>query len=208
MVSKTSFVLVVAALLSAGACNRNEHKSSNTTAAGSSGESGSGSEYHASTEGIEESKVYKNFAAWDKDRDGVLTEAEIDQGLVNSALDADGDGNGEIDDLEYATWNYKAWDTNGDEIVDFYEYRNGMSIWGYSGIAETSFRDWDADGDEELTVTEFVNGMRKHRVYDSVDTDGDGKVSAKEMGNARFTYWDTDNDGFIEHSEVRISNNQ
>ncbi len=45
------------------------------------------------------------------------------QQMVPHTTQWDADGNGEITDLEFRRGLWNAWDLDGDEVVDIYEYR-------------------------------------------------------------------------------------
>ena len=113
--------------------------------------------------------------------------------------DWDEDGNGELDDLEFVTALYYAWDLNADERVDLYEYKFGEGAWFaggqmYGTFSEgtptetrncpfelrdrpgTLFVDWDADGSGELTSEEF-----RTRMHTAWDVNGDDIVDLYEF---------------------------
>lgn len=65
------------------------------------------------------------FVDWDADGNSELTISEFQNGINTYGYYSswDADGNGELVDMEYQTGLFNAWDTNGDQVVDAYEYR-------------------------------------------------------------------------------------
>jgi len=118
---------------------------------------------------------YGELAEWDTDNDAQISKEEFDRRLREHAVfdDWDGDGDGEATDREFVTGLYEAWDVDGDEVVDVYEYRWGSGAWFAGGDLYGTFEDWDDDGrlePGEVTVA----------IYRAWDTNGDGALNVAE----------------------------
>jgi len=146
---------------------------------------------------------FGEFGSWDVDSDGQLTKSEFEARLTEEPLfnDFDGDGDGELTDLEFQAGLYNAWDTNGDEKVDVWEYRYGTGAWFADRTMYGRFEDWDADGDEELTLSEF--NERGDPVMEGWDLDGDDELTDLEFQSALWNAWDLDGDEVVDIYEYR-----
>lgn len=170
------------------------HSSATTNAAGTDKSMSKGS-----------TAIYGTLADWDGDGDKELTIAEFKTGLTKHNVYGkwDSDGNGELIDREYQTALFNAWDTNGDEIVDSYEFRDNASHWVASDVTYGTFADWDLDGNQEIIAAEFNKGVKKYHFFESYDADGNGEITDLEYQTALFNAWDLDGDQRIDAAEYR-----
>lgn len=151
---------------------------------------------------------YGAFADWDTNHDGQIERSEFDQRLTATHVfaDWDADNNGELNDLEFTTALYKAWDVNGDEKVDVYEYRFGNGAWFANGQMYGTFSDWDADGNDELSLVEMRD--KKSKLLAAWSQDERGSISKTEFDNRLYRAWDVDGDGIVDLYEFnRVAHN-
>lgn len=141
---------------------------------------------------------YGSLADWDLDGNGQIEKSEFDQRLITTRLfaDWDGDNDGELTDLEFTTSLYKAWDVNGDEIVDVYEYKFGNGVWLADGTMYGTFSDWDADGNQELSLVEFKT--QEDRLMESFDSDGNDELTDLEFRTGMYKAWDVNGDEIVD----------
>jgi hypothetical protein len=96
---------------------------------------------------------------FDANKDGALSRAEVDGALRAEFASSDRDGDGRLNPEEASTENDKRWRSEGP--------------------AATPVIDWNQDGGVDMQ--EFANAARG--MFDLVDQDGDGVVSAGELQN-------------------------
>lgn len=146
---------------------------------------------------------FASFVEWDRNGDQEVTKKEFEQALQEQPVyaDWDDDGDGELTDVEFETSLYKAWDINGDGVVDVKEYKDGSGAYFRSANAFGTFEDYDDDGDKELKMQEF--GTLSAKVRDDWDGDGDGELTDLEFRTALYNAWDLNGDGTIDHYEYR-----
>ncbi len=144
---------------------------------------------------------FGEFATWDANGDGDLTRKEFASRLHEDQMynDFDGDGDGELTDIEFTTSLYKAWDLNGDEVVDVYEYRWGNGAWFADNTMFGVFEDWDDDGDQELTLIKHANTPAGNQW----DADGNGEITDLEFRRGLWNAWDLDGDEVVDIYEYR-----
>jgi hypothetical protein len=107
-----------------------------------------------------------NFDALDADKDGKVTEAEIEAARTARVTTADANKDGLMSAEELAAM----------QLAEMTARANAMA-------AEMITR-MDSDGDGLLSVAEMAAGPGPARFFDRVDTDGDGAISRAEADAA------------------------
>lgn len=120
-----------------------------------------GKRYQAAKIGAMGHRGPQLFERFDTDKDGAVTQSEIDETRAGSMARFDTDQNGTLSLPEYeALWMEKM----RDRMVD-------------------GFQRLDQDGDATITAEEFTKPMRN--IVTWIDSDGDGKVTRQEMKKMR-----------------------
>lgn len=107
------------------------------------------------------------FDTFDADKDGKVTQAEIDAYRAAGVAEVDGDKDGLLSADELAQMHLKA----------MTERANTM--------AARMLEMLDSDGDAKLSAAEMAAGPGPAMMLDRLDTDGDGAISTAEMQAAQ-----------------------
>ncbi len=108
-----------------------------------------------------------NFDAMDADKDGKLTEAEIDTYRKAEAAKADADGDGKMSAAELAAAHIARATTEANTR------------------AAEMIASLDSDGDGLLSAAEMTNRPLPARLFDRIDADSDGAVTKAEIEAVR-----------------------
>jgi hypothetical protein len=117
--------------------------------------------------------------AWDENRDGGLTGAELKRGLALT------------------------WDRDGDARIDETEF-NANASYFLPATMTADFGEWDRDASGLVDGEEMGAKLERIRLFNSYDGDGDGTVTDRELCQAIFETWDTDGDGSVDALEWRM----
>ncbi|MBB1093273.1 EF-hand domain-containing protein [Rhodopseudomonas pseudopalustris] len=110
---------------------------------------------------------------WDGNGDAIVTGAEIRQGREQRFYAFDVDGNGYIDQQEYARF-----DKVREAGIARFSPEDQVNI---RRVAKGLTREWnDADGDGRVSRAEFLDGGDTW--LKALDKDGDGAVTLKDLG--------------------------
>ena len=108
-----------------------------------------------------------DFAAMDADKDGKLTQAEIDAFRASEVAAADADKDGKLSAAEVSAMQVKRMQARADDM------------------AARMIERLDADGDGLLSAAEFAARPAPDRLMEMADTDGDGALSEAEIDAAQ-----------------------
>lgn len=122
------------------------------------------------------------YTRWDADQDGTLAGDELSRGIYGIY---DGDDDGTLSAEEFDSWNtawggdynYEAWDTNDDEVINSDEFRAGI---GEAGV----FDAWDNDNNGLYTEEEVYAGL-----YNTWDNDEDSYLTSEEYEDFDYNLW-------------------
>ncbi|MFW5654622.1 MAG: hypothetical protein ACOCYW_03115 [Roseicyclus sp.] len=88
------------------------------------------------------------------------------------------------------------WDDDEDGLLSDREFATVYSSSDMFGAA-------DADGDGMWSREEVLRtGYMSEEEFDEADTDGDGLLTQEQTVDAIFTYWDTDESGYLDEGEL------
>lgn len=127
---------------------------------------------------------------------GVSVAAIAQKGPALERVDANGDGNITIAELEaQKTERFSSADTNGDNLMSFDEFEAQIEADKDRREAERNqrrFERLDANSDGFVTAEEHAaaGDERMQRRFDRVDTNGDGMISSEEREAAKATMKD------------------
>ena len=91
------------------------------------------------------------------------------------------------------------WDTDDDGDITAPEFARGTETWDLTGLSQ--FEQVSTDDDDRVGEDEFGRFIDGSRLYDRWDRDGDGFVSADELGESLFAIRDDNEDGRLQPAE-------
>ena len=145
-------------------------------------------------------RLAQNFDVIDTNKDGFLTQDELQaarqqfgpggRGEGWKKLDTDGDGRlsrQEVANAPRLAQNFDAIDSNKDGFLSQEELRAARRAQGPRGQGQGWLR-WDANGDGKLSRDEVANAPRLSQAFDQIDTNKDGFLTADELQAAHSNY--------------------
>ncbi len=105
-----------------------------------------------------------------------------------------------LDDEDFLTGTYQAFDVDDDEQLTEQEWMEGLR-YSYGHHVVTDFDDLDADADDFISYDEYEEALINTSYYASWDIDNDNHLSEKELAAGIFYVWDINQSDFIEPDE-------
>lgn len=143
--------------------------------------------------------------AFDPGDDRTLSKEEFDRGLerrdIFRRFDVDGDGL--IDQQEFADGLYDGYDINDNDVLeeDEFDARGRMHLWS-GDFSGTTLESWDIDGDGVVLRNEALNGLGNIAPLTEWDHDDDNALSREELVDGLWSVYDDNEDGVIEDPEL------
>ncbi len=138
-------------------------------------------------------------STWDRDADGVVAWEEWTAGLHRTGLFRawDLNGDGLVEQLELGWGLFASFDLDGSGDLPLAEHARGVRRWwgdpGRFGAAEAI----DRDGDGRVDRDELVSAVGEGALMGGWDADADGTLNEREFARALLASWDLDGDGAL-----------
>ncbi len=142
------------------------------------------------------------YAAWDTDRNQMLTDTEFrtvasERGYTRWNTNNDTG----IDRDEFGTGLFGLWDRDRNNELTEQEWRDGAGRWYGADGNFGEFSAWDTNRDGMLDMNEYNLGIGTTGYYDRWDADRNSFVDENEFGTGLFSTWDTNRDSNIDANE-------
>lgn len=147
------------------------------------------------------------FEDWDRDGNKELTLVELRAQTPTLLAHWDSNRNGFLDELEYTTGRYNAWDVNNDDIVDVYEFgrlsQQSSTAPAPSVRSYGPFYNYDNDSDAKVTLEEFRQTLARTSMFTDWESIKQATPQDDDFRRRLFQYWDLDGDEKLDMFEFK-----
>lgn len=147
------------------------------------------------------------FSTFDADGNGTIDEEEFATSFNNESFaNADTDGDESLSEDEFNQVNFENADANNDGTIDEDEFNAGVAGMFGGNAEEADFATFDEDGDGALSSEEFATGFSGTDWFGNYDVDDDNTLTDTEWMDGVFADGDANGDSMLDETEFVNSN--
>lgn len=132
---------------------------------------------------------------------GDLDKAGFDIGYHSVFSQWDLNDDKHITDAEFFKVIFKRLDQNGDKSLSKKELTTGQTLWMDPNLNSGAFDPLKSNDDFKLNASQFEMAMKETGLFKFYDSNGDGKLTQKELNDMVYKLMDLDRNGFINKAE-------
>jgi Ca2+-binding EF-hand superfamily protein len=147
-------------------------------------------------------KTYEAYSDWDTNNDLKIGRSEfVNAYVAQGYFDRWGAGARAIGYDELFTEAFESIDSDRDEKLSLVEFNSQIKLI-YFGMFRESFDQWDDDSNASISRNEFTKHAAMTNLAKLWDTDGNTRISEREMAGGMFYVCDGDSNGSIDKTEL------